>query len=126
MAEDTSARDRREEQVGVHRRPHGRFEDTSANDYSEEPIGKHLHRHGRPASWVLVGVILVAFAVGGIAVAYHWWVAFWVCCGVVALSFPAGKIIGIMNDTVVIEPGPRTRAALTGRNSAADPGVRLD
>lgn len=100
--------------------------DTSQNDYREEPIGEHPHRHGRPVSWVLVAVVLAAFCVGGVTVIEHWWVAFWVCVCVVALGVPAGKVIGIMNDTVVIEPGPRVRAAVTGRNSAADPGVRLD
>ena len=100
--------------------------DTSANDYREVPLGDHPHRHGRPVSWVLVGVIIAAFCVGGVAVIEQWWVVFWVCAGVVALSFPAGKVIGIMNDTVIIDRGPRVRAAVTGRDSAADPGVRLD
>jgi hypothetical protein len=100
--------------------------DTSANDYREEPIGEHPHRHGKPSSWVLVAVDIAAFLVGGVAVIGHWWVVFWVCAGIVLLSVPVGKIIGVMDDTVQIEEAPRRRAAVTGQNSAADPGVRLD
>jgi hypothetical protein len=100
-------------------------QDTSANTYREEPIGSHPYQHGRPASWVLVAVIIAAFCVGGVAVIGHLWGLFWVCVGIVVLSVPAGKIIGIMNDTVAIQEGPRVRAAVDGRHSAADPGVRL-
>jgi hypothetical protein len=102
------------------------IEDTSDNAYTEEPLGDHPHRHGRPASWALVAVDIAAFCVGGVAVIDQLWVLFWVCAGVVALSVPAGKVIKIMDDTVTVEPGPRTRAAVSGRDSAADPGVRLD
>lgn len=100
--------------------------DTSDNTYREEPLGEHPHRHGRPVSWALVIVVIAAFCVGGAAVISQLWVLFWVCAGVVALSFPAGKLIRIMDDTVTVPPGPRARAASTGRDSAADPGVRLD
>lgn len=100
--------------------------DTSANAYREEPLGDHPYQHGRPTSWVLVAVIIAAFCVGGIAVIEHLWGLFWVCVGIVVLSVPAGKIIGIMNDTVSIKEGPRDRAAINGRPSAADPGVRFD
>ncbi|HEX9040870.1 MAG TPA: hypothetical protein VF838_07545 [Trebonia sp.] len=75
---------------------------------------------------MLVSVVIIAFAFGGVTVIEHWWPAFWVCAGIVFLAIPAGKIIGIMNDTVVVQPGPRTRAAVSGRNSATDPGVKLD
>ncbi len=101
-------------------------QDTSANTYQESPVGEHPHRHGRPASWVLVAVIIAAFCAGGAAIIEQLWGLFWACVGIVALSFPAGKLIGIMNDTVQIEEGSRVRAALTGRDSAADPGVRFD
>ena len=104
----------------------GLTEDTSANTYRENPVGSHPHRHGRPASWVLVSVVIIAFIVGGFTVIEHWWVAFWVCAGIVVLAVPAGKLIGIMNDTVQIEEGPRRRAAVSGPDSAADPGVRFD
>lgn len=100
--------------------------DSSENTYREVPLGEHQAHGGRPASWVLVAVVIVAFCVGGVAVIEQWWWLFWTAAGVVALAFPAGKLIGIMKDTVTIEAGPRTRAAITGRDSAADPGVRLD
>ena len=90
------------------------------------PLGGHRYRHGRPRSWVLVGVLIAAFCIGGVAVIKNWWVVCWVCGGIVALCIPVGKIIGIMDDTVTVDQGPRTRAAVTGRDSAADPGVRLD
>lgn len=102
------------------------LEDTSDNRYSEQPVGEHPHRHGRPVSWALVAVVLAAFCVGGAAVIEQWWPVFWVCLGIVLLAIPAGKLTGIMNDTVAIESLPRRRAALTGRDSAADPGVRFD
>ncbi len=102
------------------------IEDTSQNTYREEPIGGHPHRHGKPRSWVLVGVVIAAFCAGGVAVIWHLWVLFWVCAGLVVLSVPVGKLIGIMDDTVVVDQGPRFRVAVRGRNSAADPGVRLD
>lgn len=56
--------------------------------------------HGRLRSWLLVGLILAAFVVGGIAlIAQAWWL-FWVCAGIVALGILTGRLIGIMNDTV--------------------------
>ena len=77
-------------------------------------------------SWALVGVVVAAFTAGGVAIIEHWWWLFWVCLGVVVLSVPAGALIGIMKDTVTVEPGPRRRLAAAGRDSAADPGVRLN
>jgi fatty acid desaturase len=65
----------------------------------ERTIGGH-NRHGRPASWALVAVVIAAFAVGGAAIIEHLWWLFWVCAGVVVLAVPAGKVIGIMDDTV--------------------------
>jgi len=93
----------------------------------ERPVGGHDHLHGRPVSWVLVGVLIVAFIAGGLAIVNHLWWLFWVCLGVTVLSVPAGKVIGIMNDTVINgDPGRQkgqggTVAEDTG--SAADPGV---
>jgi len=100
--------------------------DTSDNAYAETPVGEHQSHHGRPGSWVLVAVDIAAFTVGGVAVIGQLWALFWVCLGIVLLSVPVGKVIGIMDDTVQIEERPRVRAAVSGRNSAADPGVRLD
>lgn len=73
---------------------------------------------------MLVGVIIAAFCAGGVAIIVHWWL-FWAGAGIVVLSVPAGKLIGIMNDTVVVDPGPRRRLSASGTGSAADPGVRL-
>jgi hypothetical protein len=41
------------------------------------------------------------FVAGGLAVVNHLWLLFWVCLGVTVLSVPAGKLAGIMNDTVL-------------------------
>lgn len=89
-------------------------------------IGGHRRRHGRPVSWVLVAVIIAAFCAGGAAIIAHLWWLFWAGVAVVALSVPVGWGIGIMKDTVEVDPGPRRRLAASGRDSAADPGVRLD
>src|SRR5258708_32748228 len=67
----------------------------------EQAIGGHHNLHGRPASWALVAVITAAFVAGGFAVVFHLWVLFWVCLGIVLLSIPAGKVVGIMADTVL-------------------------
>lgn len=56
--------------------------------------------HGRPGSWLLVAVVLAAFAAGGVALIAQLWWLFWVCVGVVVLSAPVGRLVGIMNDTV--------------------------
>ncbi len=58
------------------------------------------HPHGKPSSWVLTGIVIVAFMAGGAALILHLWWLFWVCVGVVVLSLPAGKAIHIMDDTV--------------------------
>lgn len=68
----------------------------------DTPDTRHPHgqAHGRLRSWLLVAVILAAFIVGGIAlIAQTWWL-FWVCVGVVVLGVPAGRLVGLMNDTV--------------------------
>lgn len=74
---------------------------------------------------MLVGVIIAAFCAGGVALIVHLWWLFWVCAGIVFVSVPTGKIIGIMNDTVIVDDGPRAIPPRTGPDSAADPGVRL-
>jgi hypothetical protein len=58
------------------------------------------HPHGRPASWVLVAVVVAVFATGGLAIIGHAWWLMWTCAGVIVLAIPAGKIIGIMDETV--------------------------
>jgi hypothetical protein len=56
--------------------------------------------HGKTSSWVLVAVIIAAFAAGGVALIIQNWALFFVCVGIVVLSIPAGKLVGIMDDTV--------------------------
>jgi hypothetical protein len=58
------------------------------------------HPHGKPASWVLVAVVTAASVTGGISVIMHAWVLLWACVAIVVLVIPAGKMIGIMEDTV--------------------------
>ena len=56
--------------------------------------------HGKPASWVLVAVVTAASVTGGISIITHVWVLLWACIAIVILAIPAGKMIGIMDDTV--------------------------
>jgi hypothetical protein len=58
------------------------------------------HPHGKPASWVLVAVVIAAFITGGAAIIAHAWWLMWTCIGLVVLAIPAGKVVGIMDDTV--------------------------
>lgn len=95
------------------------------DDRPQRALGGHTHVHGRPASWVLVAVIIAAFIAGGFAIVFRAWWLFWACAGVVALSVPAGALIGIMNDTVLEEPTNDERPVAEDTGSAADPGVQL-
>ncbi len=95
----------------------------------ERPIGGHEHLHGRPVSWVLVGVLIAAFIAGGLAVVNHLWLLFWVCLGVTVLSGPAGRLIGIMNDTV-LAGDPSLQVGQEGHvagdtGSVVNPGVEV-
>jgi hypothetical protein len=56
--------------------------------------------HGKPASWVLVAAVTAASVTGGISIITHVWVLLWACIAIVVLAMPAGKMIGIMEDTV--------------------------
>jgi hypothetical protein len=58
------------------------------------------HPHGKPASWVLVAVVTAAFVTGGMAIITHLWWLLWACIAIAVLALPAGKVIGIMDDTV--------------------------
>jgi hypothetical protein len=95
----------------------------------EAAIGGHPYLPGRPVSWVLVGVLIAAFIAGGLAIVNHLWVLFWVCLGITVLSVPAGKVVGIMNDTV-LTGDPSLQAGQEGdvakdTGSAVDPGVNV-
>jgi hypothetical protein len=58
------------------------------------------HPHGKPASWALVAVVIATFITGGAAIITHLWWLLWACGAIVVLAVPAGKAIGIMDDTV--------------------------
>jgi hypothetical protein len=92
-------------------------------------LGGHPHLRGRPVSWVLVGVLIAAFIAGGLAIVNHVWWLFWVCLGVTVLAVPAGRVIGIMNDTV-LAGDPSLQVGQEGdvaedTGLAVDPGVNV-
>jgi hypothetical protein len=70
----------------------------------EQISDRHLpaagYSHGRPASWVLVAVVLAAALTGGISIITHSWWLLWACIAIAVLAIPAGKMIGIMDDSV--------------------------
>ena len=68
------------------------------------------HPHGKPASWVLVAVVAAAFVAGGAAIITHAWWLLWTGIAVVVLAVPAGKAIGIMDDTVAWGSTPAATA----------------
>ena len=83
--------------------------------------------HGKPASWVLVAVVTAAALAGGISIITHAWVLLWACIAIVVLAIPAGKMIGIMEDTVdwgstpaaTSDPQPSRPEADRGRDESA-------
>jgi hypothetical protein len=89
------------------------------------------HPHGKPASWLLVAVVTAAFSTGGLAIITHAWWLLWGCTAIVVLAVPAGKVIGIMDDTVAWgstpaatsdpPPGPE---ADRGRDQSAPARIR--
>jgi hypothetical protein len=92
---------------------------------TEWPVGGHKVRHGRPSSWALVAVVIAAFIAGGFAIVFRLWPLFWVCVGIFVLSVPAGKVLGIMDDTMTVEgPVDETKPA-QDRGTVSHPGVRV-
>lgn len=79
------------------------------------------HPHGKPASWVLVAVVVAAFTTGGLAIIAHAWWLMWTCAGICLLAIPAGKIIGIMDDTVSWGSTPAVTQG-SAHDREADPG----
>jgi hypothetical protein len=73
---------------------------TPAEQIEHRHVPEGGHPHGKPASWALVGVVIAAFATGGVAIIAHAWWLVWTCAGIIVLAIPAGKAVGIMNDTV--------------------------
>ncbi len=67
----------------------------------EQPVGGYPHRHGKPASWLLVAVIIAAFVAGAFAVLDEAWPLFWVGLAVLVVSVPASRLIGIVRDAVL-------------------------
>jgi hypothetical protein len=45
-------------------------------------------------------VVTAAAVTGGISIITHAWVLLWACIAIVVVAIPAGKMIGIMEDTV--------------------------
>ncbi|HEY2278595.1 MAG TPA: hypothetical protein VGI00_09580 [Streptosporangiaceae bacterium] len=95
----------------------------------ETPVGDHEHLHGSPKSWALVAVLVAAFVAGAFGLVFHVWPLFWVCLGITILSPLAGKIVGIMEDTV-LDGDPSAQAGQEGRvaedyGSAVHPGVEV-
>jgi hypothetical protein len=73
---------------------------TLAEQIEHRHVPEGGHPHGKPASWMLVGVVITAFTTGGVAIIAHAWWLVWTCTGIIVLALPAGKVVGIMNDTV--------------------------
>ena len=84
--------------------PRGEISAGQGNSPWERIEHRHVpqggHPHGKPASWVLVAAVVAAFSIGGVAIIEHAWWLLWTCAGIVVLAIPAGKVIGIMKDTV--------------------------
>jgi hypothetical protein len=70
---------------------------------------------------VLVAVVIAAFITGGIAIIAHAWWLLWTCIGIVVLAIPAGKVVGIMDDTVAWGATPAATRD-SGQPPEADPG----
>jgi hypothetical protein len=85
------------------------------------------HTHGKPASWILVTVVMAASLTGGLSIIAHAWWLLWACIAIAVLAIPAGKMIGIMDDTVdwgstpaaTADPQPSSPEADRGRDQPA-------
>jgi len=78
---------------------HGQGDDAPAPG-DQVPSGGCSHRYGRPASALLLTVIIVAFVGGAFAVLDEAWPLFWVGLAVLVLSVPASRLIGFVRDAV--------------------------
>jgi len=75
---------------------------------------------------VLVAVVTAASVTGGISIITHAWGLLWACIAIVVLAIPAGKMIGIMDDTVdwgstpaaTSDPQPSSLEADRGRDQS--------
>ena len=68
------------------------------------------HPHGKASSWVLVAIVIAAFAGGGAGIITHIWWLLWACIATVILAVPAGKVIGILDDSVAWGSTPAATA----------------
>ena len=84
------------------------------------PEGRYPH--GKPASWVLVAVTTAAAVTGGVSIITHAWVLLWACIAIAVLAIPAGKMIGIMDDTVDWGSTPAATSEPHPPGPAADRG----
>lgn len=58
--------------------------------------GRHVH-HGRtPAAWVGVGIAMVGFLLGGIAVVAQNWLMFTIAAVICVLALVAAKVLQVM------------------------------
>lgn len=60
-------------------------------------------RSGRPGSWAASGLILVAFALGGVALILHQWWLFWTAMGIAVAGGIVAIAVDIFSD-VVLDP----------------------
>jgi hypothetical protein len=109
----------------------GEISDGQGDRPWEQLEGRHVpeggYPHGKPASWVLVAVVTAASVTGGISIITHVWMLLWACIAIVVLAIPAGKMIGIMDDTVdwgstpaaTSDPQPSSPEADRGRDQSA-------
>ena len=90
----------------------------------EQMEGRHVpeggHTHGKPASWILVTVVMAASLTGGLSIIAHAWWLLWACIAIAVLAVPAGKMIGIMDDTVDWGSTPAATADLQPSDPNAD------
>lgn len=63
--------------------------------------------HGQsPAAWTAVGIVLVAFLIGGIAMVFSPvnWVMFWIAVALLPIAALTGKILSAMGMGTDVEP----------------------
>jgi Family of unknown function (DUF6704) len=88
-------------------------------------VGEAGHGNGRVSSWLLIAVVITAFAVGGAAIILHIWPLLWACVAVAVLAVPLGKAMRIMDDTVTWhDPLPEGQAEPGGPRPSSPPSRR--
>nr|WP_062341202.1 hypothetical protein [Herbidospora sakaeratensis] len=64
------------------------------------------NRHGRPRSWIYAAVFLAVFVLGGVGLIIGSAALFWTCLILLIVLLPVGKLIGVMDDTVMAPTDP--------------------